>query len=345
MSREPIRVGIIGLGRSGWDIHAAAVAEHPDFAVAAVADPVDERREEAERRFDCAAYRDPDGLMGDPDVEVVVVATPSHTHAPLAASALRAGKHAIVEKPMAQSAGEMDGMIAAAEEAGRVLTCYQPRRLDAAFIAIQELLGSGRLGRIVLIRRGQYRFSRRADWQMLRKYGGGELWNTGPHLLDQVLLLLGDDPVESFADLQHTVGAGDAEDHVKLCLKSRSGTVADIESSFCAAFPQPEWLILGTAGALQGAKDELRVRWFDPAALPPLRLDEGPAAGRRYGTGEAIAWREETLRPAQARSPALLFYDKLRATIREGAPLFVTAQSIRRQIAIIERAREQAGFA
>jgi predicted dehydrogenase len=279
---------------------------------------------------------------------MVVVATPSHTHAPLAISALEAGKHAVVEKPMAQSVAEVDAMLAAAERTGRILTCYQPRRLDADFVAIQELVAAGRLGRLVLVRRGTYRFTRRADWQMVRKFGGGELANTGAHLLDQVLVLLGGADAgeggydEFFADLQHTVGVGDAEDHAKVCFRTRDGATADIEVTLCAALPQPDWMILGTAGALEGRGGELQVKWLDPAALGPLALDEGPAAGRRYGTGEQITWQEETLRPQQERPPAMLFYDRLARTLRENAPLFVTPRSIRPQIEIIERAHTMA---
>ncbi|GAC1431876.1 MAG: hypothetical protein NVSMB65_05450 [Chloroflexota bacterium] len=342
MTASPIAVGLMGLGRSGWDIHAQAFAEHTGFAVTAVADPLAERREEARERFGCATYGRPDEVVADKNVEVVIVATPSHTHASLAIAALEAGKHVVVEKPMAQDLAEMDALLAAAQRTGRVLTCYQPRRLDADFTALQDLVQSGRLGRVILVRRGIYRFARRADWQMLRKFGGGELANTGAHLLDQVLVLLGAPRGDLFADLQHTVGAGDAEDHVKVCFTTAEGATADVEVTLCAALPQPEWVVLGTAGAVQGTQGELTVRWHDPATLAPLVLDEGPAAGRRYGTGERITWYDETLSPKQARPQVLLFYDRLFATLRENAPLLVTPESIRPQIEIIERARAQA---
>src|SRR5207244_1369806 len=122
---------------SGWDIHANALAEHAGFRVVAVADPVAERRQEARERFACAAYAESDGLVADGGVDVVIVATPSHTHASLAVAALQAGKHVVVEKPMAQTVAEMDAMLAAAEQTGGILTCFQPRRLDAQCVAIQ----------------------------------------------------------------------------------------------------------------------------------------------------------------------------------------------------------------
>jgi scyllo-inositol 2-dehydrogenase (NADP+) len=346
MADAQIRVGILGLGRSGWSIHADAIAEHDGFDVTAVADPVEERREEARDRFGCTTFTEPEALLAGADVDVVVVASPSHTHVPLTIGALEVGRHVVVEKPMAGTAAEVDDMIAAAQRADRVLTCYQPRRLDADFELVREVLASGRLGELVLLRRTLHRYTRRADWQTLRKFGGGEISNTVPHLLDQVLQLVPDEPTEIFADLRRTVGLGDAEDHVKLCLRGKSGPLVDIESSLCVALPQPEWQITGTTGALVGDGSTFTIRWYDPDALSQLDLDEGPAVGRRYGSGEQIDWQQE-VRTIEGgnRSAALRFYDLLEATVRQGAEVFVTAASIRRQIQIIEDARRTSGYA
>ena len=344
MAGNEIAIGILGLGRSGWSIHAVGLKDHPGYRVSAVADPVPERRKEAEETFGCAAYETPQGVIQDPNVEVVVVATPSHTHVSLAIEALAAGKHVVVEKPMAESVREIDEMIAAARRAGRLLTCYQPRRFDADFVKIKEWIDTGRIGKVVMIRRGTYLYQRRADWQMLRKFGGGELSNTGPHLIDQVLLLLGEGELDVYADLQHTVGAGDAEDHVKVVIRSSSGAVADVEITRCCAIPQPEWVIMGTYGTVLGNRGELQLKYLDPSRLPELTVDEGPAAGRRYGTGEQIEWFEEQWKPEGRVNQVKSFYDTLYASVREGKPLFVTPESVRRQIGVIERAREVANF-
>ncbi len=339
---HPIGIGIIGLGRSGWNLHAATVGTHPAYRICAVADPLAERREEARQRFGCQTYATPEELIADPSCEVVTVATPSHTHAPLAVTALGAGRHVVVEKPVAQSLEEIDAMIAAAGRAGRVLAGFQPLRFAPDFVTVRDVIASGRLGRVILIRRRSGAFSRRADWQMFRRFGGGELANNGPHLLDQVLALIGEGPVEVFADLQHTVGAGDAEDHVKLCLRGASGITADIEVTRCDAFPPPEWSVLGTAGGVSGSTRELHLRWFDPAELPALRADPGAAAGRRYGTGETIPWHEEIIRPRAERTPYALFYDGLADTLQRGTPLAVPPGDLRRQIEVITRARAAA---
>lgn len=345
MTTAPIRVGLIGLGRSGWNIHAAGLAQVDRFTVVAAADPAAERRAEAEERFGCVTYSKPDELIGDSEVELAIVATPSHTHVPLAVAALEAGKHVVVEKPLAQSTSEVDEMIAAAEKAGTVLTCFHNRRFDPELMAIRDVLASGRLGDVFLIRRNLSRFTRRADWQTLRAKGGGELPNTGSHLLDQVLTLLDDSPIELFADLRRAVSAGDAEDHVQLVLKSQGGPTVEVLSSSAIGVSTPDWLIAGTTGTLLSQDNTMTVRWFDPATLAPLEVNEGMAPGRKYGTGEQIDWQEETTvleAPSDLRT--VQYYERLAETLRDGADLFVTPASVRRQIELMERARAQTGF-
>ncbi|NDL60131.1 Gfo/Idh/MocA family protein [Phytoactinopolyspora mesophila] len=345
MTAERIPVGIIGLGRSGWNIHAAGVAELDRYQVVATADPMAERSAEAAEKFGCATYATPEELIGDAAVELVVVATPSHTHVPMAVASLEAGKHVVVEKPLAQNTAEVDVMISAADKADRILTCFHNRRFDPEFMLIQRIIASGRLGDLVQIRRSVHQFTRRKDWQTLRRLGGGELPNTASHFLDQLLQLMDDGPVELFADLRHTVSAGDAEDHVKLCLKGRTGPTADLESSSVVATPQSGWLISGTTGGLASDGSRLTVRWFDPAGLAEIEPDDGVAAGRRYGSDEQIDWSEEVIDVEPAGGDRTLhFYRHLAETLRDGAELFVTPESVRRQIEIMERAREQTGF-
>ncbi|WP_162606544.1 Gfo/Idh/MocA family protein [Jiangella asiatica] len=345
MINTPIRVGLIGLGRSGWDLHAAGLAELDQYTIVAVADPDPERRAEARSRFTCATYSEPEALLGDPQVELVVVATPSHTHVPLGLAALDARKHVVVEKPMAQTTADVDTLMAAADKADRIVTCFQNNRFEPIFMAVRKVIDSGRLGELVLIRRSIHRYIRRADWQVLRAFGGGELSNTASHFLDQLLLLLDDGPIELLADLRHTVSAGDAEDHVKLVLKPKTGPLVDLESSCTIATPQNTWFIAGTTGTLASVAGGLHITWYDPATVDEPRLVEGAAPERAYPSPETITWQEETIQtPPGSGLRTLLYYQHLARTLRDGEDLFVTPKSVRRQIDIIERARQRTGL-
>src|SRR5690606_26576455 len=101
---------VVGLGRAGWNIHVAGLRGREDAKIVAVADPLEERRQEAVTEFGCQAYAQRDELLADENVEVVVLATPSFCHGPDTMAAFAAGKHVAVEKPMAMSVEEADEM-------------------------------------------------------------------------------------------------------------------------------------------------------------------------------------------------------------------------------------------
>jgi predicted dehydrogenase len=341
---EPVKVGVLGLGRSGWNIHVEGVTQYPNYKLVAVADPEAARREEAKEKFGCEMFETPESLIANSDAELIVVATPSHTHAPLTIAALEAGKNVVVEKPMATSLADADAMIAAAQKSGKLLTIYQVRRFDPQVLALHKILESGKLGPIYLVRLSGYNFARRRDWQTLKKFGGGQLNNWGAHLVDQALVLSGGQWRDLFVDMKHTVTAGDADDHVKLVFKGNDDVTYDIEITNACAIPLPTLVVLGKYGSLVYANGEMKLKYYDPAALPQdLTADEGPAANRSYAINETIPWQEETVEIVSG-DPRALFYEKLYATLREGAPLAVKPEEVRNQMALFEEAHRVAGI-
>jgi scyllo-inositol 2-dehydrogenase (NADP+) len=338
----PIRVGIAGLGRAGWDIHASAIAGLAEqFCVVAVCDPLPARQEEARERFGCRTYTEYADLVADDRVELMIVATPSHLHAGHTTMALRAGKHVLVEKPMTTSLAEVDEMMAVAEEAGRILTVHQNYRYAVDFLKVKEIMESGVLGRIIQINFNVHQFRRRWDWQTLKEHGGGILNNHGAHVVDWALLLIDDPEPAVFCHMQATpLYAGDADSHVKLVLLPKGGPVIDIELTHACAHPQPNWLVMGTRGSLISDRGTVRWQYFYPAEAPPLVLDTQPPPDRSYNS-EELPWREETCELAREfGSGVRQLYGDLYATIREGAPLAITPESVRRQVAVLEKCRE-----
>jgi predicted dehydrogenase len=337
-----IEVVIAGLGRAGWDIHWKHLLKgHPAYRVVGAIEPVAARRAEAEAEIGCRTYASFDAFLADPVGNLMVIATPSGAHGPEALACLQRGLHVVVDKPMCQSVAEADAMIARARERGRVLTCYHPYRFDATFRRLQEVVRSGRLGRLVEIKCNRSAFRRRNDWVMRKAKGGGlhNVW--GSHTVDQCLQLAASPVKELFSDLQCTVTPGDADDHCKIVLRCESGALIDAEVSNCLVFaPQPEWMVAGTCGGAVSTPDGVHVKWFDPQAAPPLALQEGPAADRRYGNDDVLPWQEETLPPVPCRG-IVEFYDNLAAAMRGDAPLAITPESVRDTIAVLEMCRRQ----
>jgi len=346
MTTSPIRVGIAGLGRSGWDIHAKLLAPMTDlYQIAAVTDADASRRLEAVERFDCLAYDNFDDLINDKAVELVVVALPSYVHADFTLKALAAGKHVVCEKPMAASLADADRMVAASAQPGApVLSIFQNRRYNPDFRKVQEIIASGVLGRIVQIRMTESRFSRRWDWQTLKQFGGGSLNNTGPHFVDMMLQLFGPAEPEILVHLDRTLTLGDADDHVKLVIKAPGAPTIDLEISSCDAFPDETWHILGTQGGLHGSARRLEWKFFHPADLPPRVLDTQPTPDRSYNR-DTIPWQEASWDRTEDTDDAYRgFYRDLYATIRHGAPLVITPESVRRVIWLQEECHRWGGL-
>jgi len=311
--------------------------------VAAVSDNQPARCREAINKLGCRAYPDLRALLDDPEVELVVIASPSHVHADQTIEALARGKHVVCEKPMALSVADADRMIAAATRANRLLTVFHNMRYWGDFRKVREVINSGKLGRIVQIKITMQRFSRRWDWQTLREFGGGALFNAGAHLTDLAMQLLEGEPTV-WADLQQTLTSGDTEDHAKILLRAPGNPTIEIEVSNACAYPQDTWHVMGTAGGLRGTNENLQWKWVDFTKLPQRPADHTPAAADRRFNREELPWQEGSWTKSSVESPDYMeFYEDLYRSLRCGVPLVITAASVRRTLAVLEECRRVAG--
>ena len=178
---------------------------------------------------------------------------------------------------------------------------------------------------------------------------GGNLLNTGPHVLDQALQLFGTDAMpEVTCFMRRATSYGDAEDHVLLILERR-GPAADARGDLsCCKYPGNTYTVYGTQGGLTGDTRRLEWQYFDPAAAPELHLTTTPiqkADGTPAYCSDSLEWRKEDWRapegPGHFDDDGGAFYAMLYRTLAEGAPLEITPQHVRQQIAVIEDAQRQ----
>ena len=345
---DVINYAIVGLGRAGWSIHAEALKDRSDTRIVAVVDPSAPRREEAAATFQCRTYRTlPPLLRNEPSVDVIVVATPSRRHGSDTKLALKAGKHVVVEKPMAMSVAEADGMMRCAAACGRKLFVHQNYRFFPAYRHFRRVIDSGRLGRLFHIRFCSTQFARRNDWQTLQTNGGGVLNNTGPHPLDYLIQLAGAPIEKVMGDLQQVASLGDVEDHVKALMRAANGCTIDLEISSAQniARDQARWVLSGTCGTLTSDEQTSVLRWFDPAKVASLEVVDGPAPDRIYGNDDRLPWQEETIDvAAETSSGRCSFYDNVAATLRRGEAMIVTPESAREVIRLIAEIRKGTAF-
>ena len=339
---KPISVGLIGLGRAGSGMHYHELRARQDkFRFAAVCDLIEERTVPFVNEFGSKPYTRAEDLVADPDVELVTIATRSCDHFRHAKMALEAGKDVLVEKPFSMRSSEVRELIRlGSQPAGPHLYVRHNRRFERGFQLAQEIIDSGKLGNVFEIRLTRNGYQRRNDWQTLSEFGGGQLLNWGPHIIDHSLRFCGGDYVKLYSEIRHVAAAGDCEDHIKIVFTGVNGRIVDMEISGGAALPTPEYLIYGSKGSLVSDGGKFRLRYLDPdVELSPVVADpETPGSGKGFGNPEKLVWKEEELDAGDGGTDRI--WDALYETIRFGKAFPVTLDQAARVIDVIEEVKK-----
>jgi scyllo-inositol 2-dehydrogenase (NADP+) len=341
-TRKPITAAIVGLGRSGYNIHVARLRDDERFRVTAVTDWIPARRDAVAAELGCEAFPDHKALLRGAEAEVVVVASYSNTHAAIARDALRSGRHAVCEKPVADSVPAARSLLEAAKHSRGKLLVHHNYRFAADVRHILEVIRTKRIGEVFEVRMRSFDFSRRNDWQTLLKYDGGVFNNTCSHFIDAGLQFLASPVKDVFCDLKLISDVGDAEDHVKVVLKAENGRVYDMEVSSACKFPEPKWTVLGTHGTLISDGRTSQIAWFDPRKLGKLKVVETPHPQRKYGNDDVIPWQTEEV-PSVGPSIGD-FYDNVWGVLRERKPLIVKPEEAFEVVRITQLAKRRSGF-
>jgi phthalate 4,5-cis-dihydrodiol dehydrogenase len=190
---KPVALGIAGLGMAGAVMVRAAHA-HPGINIVAAADPYPAPREAFKRDFNAPTYEDIRGLCDDATVEAIYIATPHQFHSEHARLAAEAGKHIILEKPMALTLADCDTIIGAVDRAGVVLIVGHTHAFDPTIRAMRRIIASGEIGTLGMIAAWNYTnflYRPRRPEELDTSRGGGIMFNQVPHQIDVARLLGG----------------------------------------------------------------------------------------------------------------------------------------------------------
>lgn len=343
-----IGVGIVGYGPFGGMgyTHGLAATETPGLRFAAVCDTSVERRLAAAADFpDAQAHANTDSLCADPDVDVVIVATPPVLHASLALQFLRAGKHVVVEKPMCLTTADADLLLATSAETGRTITVHQSRRWDGDFLALRRAVDIGMLGEIFNMETFVGSFEHPCRWwHSDEALSGGAVYDWGSHHIDWILQLFGSTPDHVQATSHKRVWRDVSNsDQVDVHMRWADGREARFIQTDVAAIRKPKFYVQGTAATLVGeyrpiVNDQLLTgrghvpdSWHHAEAAVDLRIG-------RYEPGYGVV---ESVLPAVPRV-GWPFHEALADHLLLGEPVPVPPEQSREVVSVLEAAHRSA---
>ncbi len=286
-----LRLGAAGLGRA-FMLMLPTLAAHPRVRLVAASDPRPEARREFEREFGGRSHATFEALCDDPDVDAIYIATPHEMHAAHVIAAARAGKHALVEKPMAITLPECDAMIDAVRRAGTTLVIGHSHSFDLPVLRTRELIARGDYGAVRMITAINYTdflYRPRRPEELDTGKGGGVVFSQGAHQVD-VVRLLGGGRVRSvrahtgrWDPSRPTEGAYAAQ------LTFEDGTFASLVYSGYAHFDSDE--LVGGIGEMGHRKDPARYGASRAALRQGMSPEEEAALKftRTYGMTSAHA--------------------------------------------------------
>jgi scyllo-inositol 2-dehydrogenase (NADP+) len=322
-----LRVGLIGFGLAGQAFHAPMIRGVRGMELACI---LERHSDNAKNRYpEVRVARTLDELLSDGSIELCVVATPNDSHFSYTQACLEAGRHVVVDKPFTPTMKQAQQLVALAADRKRVLTVYQDRRWDGAFLTVKKLIRSGTLGNVAEY---EARFDRfRLDpkpnaWRENPDFpGAGVLWDLGPHLIDAALVLFGEPESMSAAALcqRPTSTVDDAFDVFMQYRLLR----ASLRARIIAYAPGPHLLIHGTEGSfIKFGMDPQEEILRSPNC--PDGLDWGANWGEepeeRWGTLSRVNERPRKI-PTE-RGDYRGFYANVRDAIENGSPLDVTPE-------------------
>jgi phthalate 4,5-cis-dihydrodiol dehydrogenase len=286
-----LRIGVAGLGR-GFTLMLPTLKRHPRVQLVAAADPRAEARARFAADFTARTYESIEALCADPVVDAIYVATPHPHHAAHAIAATRAGKHVLVEKPMALTLAEASAMIDAAEAAGTQLVVGPSHSFDAPVARARAIIESGELGRVRMISAlnfTDFLYRPRRREELDTRAGGGVVFSQAAHQVD-IVRLLGGGLVDAVR--AHT-GDWDRERPTEgayaALLTFAGGAFATLTYSGYGHFDSDEFMGgVSELGGSKGAASHGAARRALAVAADPI-AEEAAKAARNYG---GAAYRE-----------------------------------------------------
>jgi predicted dehydrogenase len=332
-----VKVGLIGFGMSGQTFHAPVIRGVPGMELACILERTGRRAQDLYPGVRVA--RTIEELLSDSQIRLCVIATPNDSHFELAKACLAAGRDVVVDKPLAPSFAQAEELVRLAAAHGRLITVFQERRWDGDFRTVKKILAAGRLGRVVEYECRYDRFRLEPKENAWRERpdqpGAGVLFDIGPHVIDQALVLFGE-PKTITASAFRARGSSLVDDSFDVCLEY-PGLRAMGRARLVAFAPGPHFLIHGTKGSfVKYGMDpqEVRLKGGDLPSGIDWGADWGEDPAERWGTLSLVG--EPSAKVKTERGDYRGFYANVRDAVETRAALDITPeQALRTMRALI----------
>lgn len=287
------KLGIVGFGgMGGW--HEELVRSGiENLSVKGVYD-IKKERLEAARKLGLVGYESLEELLADPEIDIVLCSTPNDFHKPIAIQALHAGKNVVSEKPVTLSSVDLEEMIAAANESGKLFTVHQNRRWDEDFLTMKRVYEEKLLGDVFNIE-SRVHGSRGipGDWRGRKEQGGGMMLDWGVHIIDQMLQMIPQKVKSVYCTVTHVTNY-EVDDGFTLVLTFENGLRALLEVGTSNFVELPRWYMQGENGTAVINDWELngkivRITNWDKNDAVPVKTAAGLTKTMAPRTDETIA--------------------------------------------------------
>ncbi|MFC1717632.1 Gfo/Idh/MocA family protein [Candidatus Poribacteria bacterium] len=314
-----VEVTVVGYGMG--KAHCEFINSVDGLNLYSVCDIDEAKRWAAESDFGVRTFENIDQVLEDSGGDLIVLATPHDTHAPLAIKVMDAGKNVIVEKVMCLNVAEADAMIDASKRNDVVLTVFHSRRWDSDYLTVKKVMESDILGEVFLVESSVDWYGQLEGWRTERKRGGGHIYDWGAHLIDQAVDMIDSKAETIFCDFQYQVWSTEVESHLKCLIRFKNRLLYEIDVGNISQISKPRWRVMGELGTLTkqdiGPGEKARVRTLVDGFKADMEIESVHAE-----------WRD--------------YYVNISQVFNEGAELAVKPEEVRESIAIIEAAIESA---
>jgi len=337
------KLGIIGFGGMGRTHFDRLKENYSRLEIKGVFD-ISPKACEAAAARGTHVYGSLDEILGDPEIDLILVSATNEVHKSLSVAAMRAGKNVISEKPVTMNSGELKEIMDVAKETGKVFTIDQNRRTNRDFVLMRRNAESGIIGKpIVIESRVEGSRGMPKGWRTLKALGGGMMLDWGVHLIDQILYMKGEEKVKEVYCKVLSLQYSEVEDNFHLMMTFESGLIVTVEVGTNHYIPHPRWYVMGEKGTLQidnwncDGKIVRNITKEDVWDEEIFYTKAGPTKTMAPRSAKSIetlplSWPEDVVDGLN------VVYDQFLDAVEGKAPLTITAEQAMRVMLVMEAA-------